>query len=516
MDISMLAILVLGLAVGVAVGAVAAWLVAGSRHETGVQRDAAGAERQRTQLAEAEARAAQARSEVEQARSEVAEQQTLAARAGERAAEAAALAAELRAELSGARVERDNALARAAEIAEDREAMIKDFKVLSAETLERQGKSADASADQRLKATERLMAPVAETLKAFQERLNAVEVERASLAAELKSQVQTVRATGEELRRETRSLVTALRKPQVRGSWGELQLKRVAEISGMVEHCDFTLQHTSVTSGDQTIRPDMRVDLGEGKFVYVDSKVPLESFLNAQETEDEAQQAAALAQFAKNVRTHVDQLSGKAYWTAGPQTPEFVVLFLPSEALAAEALAQLPDLHEYGAAKNVILASPGTLIAMLRAVAYGWKQAALAESAAEVFELGRELYSRLGSMGGHFDKLGRALTTAVKSYNQTLGSLESRVLVTARRMAELQVDNAELVAPGTTEEPVRQITAGELVDDAASVAPMIGRTARRRDSEALPEADQLRRDEPDLFQLTDGETPSEKRRRRSS
>ena len=216
-----------------------------------------------------------------------------------------------------------------------------------------------------------------------------------------------MRDTGEALRRETATLVTALRKPQVRGSWGETTLKNVARLSGMVERCDFDLQLTSRSDG-QTQRPDMRVNLAEGKHVFVDSKVPLSAFLDAAETDDEQQKAAPPRRtFARHVRTHVDQLSSKQYWKAA-ESPEFVVLFLPSEAFFAAALEQMPDLYEYAVKKDVVIATPTTLIGMLRAISYGWKQAALAEKAAEVFRLGRELHERLGRMGNRFDKLGRA------------------------------------------------------------------------------------------------------------
>ena len=292
---------------------------------------------------------------------------------------------------------------------------------------------------------------------------------------------------------------TALRKPQVRGSWGETQLKRVAEMSGMVERCDFDVQLTSQSDG-QTLRPDMRVHLAEGKYVFVDSKVPLSAFLDAAETDDEQQRTAHLASFARHVRTHVDQLSGKKYWKAG-ESPEFVILFLPSEAFFVAALDQLPDLHEYAVERDVVLATPTTLIGMLRAVAYGWKQAALAETAAEVFRVGRELHDRLGQMGNRFDKLGRALRTSVNAYNETVATVEGRVLVQARRFKELKVTEKELAALTSVDEPVRQIQAAELVDDATQVEPMVGRRSRR--SPEPPEAETLWRADPDLDELVD-------------
>ncbi len=372
-------------------------------------------------------------------------------------------------------VERDHALARLAEVASDRDGMVGQFKLLSTQAIEEQSSKVEASAEHRFRATEQLMVPVRDSLESLQQRLTQLEKERTAMQTDLRNQVTTVRSVGDELRRETASLSAALRKPQVRGAWGELQLKRVAEIAGMLEHCDFTVQETSTTSEDRVIRPDMKVMLGEGKFVYVDSKVPLTSFLDAHETSDDAESARLLMAFGRNVRTHIDQLSSKSYFKADTSTPEFVVLFLPSEALAAEALSQLPDLHEYAARKNIVLATPTTLIAMLRAVTHSWRQAALADSAAEVSGLGRELYDRLVTMGGHFDRMGRTLNATVKAYNDTLGSLESRVLVTARRFRDLQVTDKELGILAASQSHARNLTTPELIESAEQTTPMIGR-----------------------------------------
>ncbi len=316
----------------------------------------------------------------------------------------------------------------------------------------------------------------------------------------------------------------------MRGQWGELQLRRVAEVAGMLEHCDFETQATTTSADGRTIRPDMKVTLAEGRFLYVDSKVPLASFLDALQSTDDHERGAGLQRFAANVRTHVDQLSTKEYFKAGTSSPEFVVLFIPSEALAAEALAQQPDLHEYAARRNVVIATPTTLIAMLRAVAYGWRQAALSEAAAEVFALGRELADRLAGMGTHFDKLGRSLTAAVRAYNVTLGSLETRVLVTGRRLRDLRVTEADLAAPAPVEEVPRPVTAPELLApvpwsrDAAArgpetapppqtairppeTAPPLPETAIRPPETAppLPEAAELVRGDPGPDELVAGD-----------
>lgn len=349
--------------------------------------------------------------------------------------------------------------------------LVSQFKALSAETLAEQGRRADATAEERLRRTEWLMTPVSQNLAALQDRLTQVEKERASMAAELRQQVTTVVNTSENLRRETNSLATALRRPEVRGSWGEAQLRRVVEIAGMVDHVDFAEQLTAVTSGDVTIRPDMKVMLGGGRFCYVDSKTPLAAFLDAQEATGDDDRRADLARFAANVRTHIDQLSAKTYWKADVGTPEFVALFIPSEALYAEALTQAPDLMEYAAARNIILASPTSLIGLLRAVAYGWKQSQLAESAAEIAALGRELYDRLSTLGSLIDGLGRSLSSSVSGYNKLVGSLEGRVLVTARKMGGLQGSDQPLDAPKPVDEALRTVSAPELVEDAANLPP---------------------------------------------
>ncbi len=480
---------VVTLVVGLALGLLLGWLVCAAF--TRARREAAGARTDvdaaqtraelahgQTLTAHARSEAAEARSEAATARAELAGARAAVAEARVEAATAQAEAAEVSAAVAAAVAERDAAVSRAAELAADRDALVKEFKVLSSETIERQDKVADAHAEARLKATEQLMAPVRLSLDAFNSRLTEVEKERVRMSTDLQAQVRAVQQTGETLRRETAALVTALRKPQIRGSWGETQLKRVAEMSGMLERCDFDLQHTT-RADDRTMRPDMRVNLAEGKHVFVDSKVPLSAFLDAAETDDERLQAEHLGKYARHVRTHVDQLSSKQYWKAA-DTPEFVVLFLPNEAFFAAALDQVPDLYEYAAARDVVIATPTTLIGMLRAVAYGWKQAALAESAAEVFRLGRELHDRLGAMGERFDKLGRALRSSVNAYNDTVATVEGTVLVRARRFKDLKVSERELASLTPVDDPVRQIQAPELVEDAVKVQPMIGRSGRRR------------------------------------
>jgi DNA recombination protein RmuC len=375
-------------------------------------------------------------------------------------ADARVATARAQADVAVALTQRDAAVSRAEEVEAGRQAMVEQFRLLSHEVAEQQRRAVESAAQQRQQATEQVLAPVTASLREFQARLTEVEKERVQIATDMRAQVKTVRDAGEAMRREAATLVTALRKPQVRGSWGETTLKNVARLSGMVERCDFDLQVTS-QADDRTQRPDMRVNLADGKHVFVDSKVPLSAFLDAAGSQDDEQKAAHLARFARHVRTHVDQLSGKQYWK-GAESPEFVVLFLPSEEFFSAALDQMPDLYEYAVKKDVVIATPTTLIGMLRAISYGWKQAALADKAAEVFKLGRELHERLGRMGASFDTLGKRLASTVTAYNETIGTVESRVMVSARRFRDLQVSEGELAPVQAIEAPVRQIQAPEL------------------------------------------------------
>jgi DNA recombination protein RmuC len=246
------------------------------------------------------------------------------------------------------------------------------------------------------------------------------------------------------LQRETHTLSTALRKPHVRGRWGELHLRRTVELAGLVDRCDFSEQ---VRLEGGALRPDLVVNLVGGRRIVVDAKVPLDAYLDATSTEEAAAREAHLVRHARQVRTHVDALSSKAYWRALPETPEFVVLFVPAEPFLAAALETDPALLEHAAGRRVVLASPTTLIALLRTVAHGWSHEALAEQARDIHLLGRDLHTRLATLNAHLDRVGRSLNSAVGHYNQAMGSLESRVLVSARRFSELSVTDDELPAP---------------------------------------------------------------------
>ena len=309
-------------------------------------------------------------------------------------------------------------------------------------------------------------AVVRDSLDRLHDQMRDLEQHRVSWQSQLRQQVEDVRHSTDSLRRETTSLSTALRKPQVRGRWGELHLRRAVEIAGLVSRCDFDEQ-VSVRTDDGLLRPDLVVNLAGGKHVVVDAKVPLDAFLDATGAEDDEERDAHLRRHARQLRQHVDALSGKAYWRTLPSTPEFVVLFVPGESFLSAALEAEPTLLEYAATRQVLLSTPTTLIALLRTVALAWTQEALADKAAEIHELGRELNGRLASMGSHLDKLGKSLTSAVGAYNKALGSLETRVLVSARKFRDLQVGDEDLVSPSAVTEAPRPLTAAELLDAVA-------------------------------------------------
>ncbi|HLZ36672.1 MAG TPA: DNA recombination protein RmuC [Mycobacteriales bacterium] len=388
--------------------------------------------------------------------------------------------------VAAAHAERRAALDRLALTEQHGEKLREQFRALSAEALERNSHhlveladarlrtssvQASGELEQRRQAIEHLVAPLRETLGRVETQLRELEHTRTAAHATLLQQVEFVRATGEQVRRETAALVTALRKPQTRGRWGELQLRRVVEVAGMVERCDFDAQ--SVVAGDDGAqRPDLVVHLAGGKHVVVDAKVPLSAFLEAAETTDDEVRAERLAAHARQLRQHVDTLAGKAYWQRFTPTPEFVVLFVPGEAFLAQALDTDPALLEHAATRRVVLATPTTLIALLRTVAYAWSQDALARNAQQVHALGRELYERLGTLGGHVDRLGRAIGGAVNAFNATVGSLESRVLVTARRLRDLDVVDSDLGTVPQVDSIPRVLAAEELVGDARAVVPL--------------------------------------------
>ena len=312
------------------------------------------------------------------------------------------------------------------------------FLHLAKSTLASQTEEAKGEIEKRKTAIETLVKPVADSLGKFELRIGEIEKIREGAYAELKEQVRALGEGQLGLQKETASLVKALRQPTGRGQWGEMQLRRVVELAGMQEHCDFTLQTTSTTDEGKRLRPDLVVRLPGGKSIVVDSKTPMDAYLNALETSDEAERERFLTQHAAQVRTHIQQLSSKKYTDQFEDTPEFTVLFLPSESFFSAALHSDPSLIERGVDNGVILATPTTLIALLKAVAYGWRQEALALNAKEISALGRSMHERLGKLAEHFSKLGNSLNAAVENYNKAIGSYETRVMSTARKFEELK------------------------------------------------------------------------------
>ena len=309
-------------------------------------------------------------------------------------------------------------------------------------------------------------AVVAHGLERLQRQLVDLERERAQWQGHFDAQVEGMRLSTDTLRRETASLSTALRKPQVRGRWGELHLRRAVELAGLVDRCDFTEQ---VRLADGSLRPDLVVRLAGGRSIVVDAKVPLDAFLDATATDDDELRAHHLARHAAQLRHHVDTLGDKAYWRALTESPEFVVMFVPAEAFLSAALDAQTDLLEHAAERRVILATPTTLIALLRTVAHGWSHERLADQAAEVQRLGRELHERLATMGGNLARLGRSLAAAVGAYNQAVGSIEGRVLVSARRFHELGVTDDPLPEVEQVEVTPRSLAAAEFSRDLAAL-----------------------------------------------
>jgi DNA recombination protein RmuC len=327
--------------------------------------------------------------------------------------------------------------------------------------------AAEGDLNRRHEAIQELLHPLGETLARYERSLQAMEVERKGAYTSLNERVAALHAGHEQLQKETRNLVTALRSPQTRGRWGEMTLRNTVEAAGMIEHCDFEEQR-SLPTEDGTVRPDMVVRVPGGGQVVIDAKVPLEAFLHFTEAEDEVERKALLGKHARQLRTHVEQLAKKEYWKHVERSPEFVVAFVPGESLLAAACEADPALQDFALSKRIVLATPNTLVAALRTIALSWQQERLADNARQVQHLGAELYERLRTMTGYMQSLQRNLASSVDAYNKVIGSFESRVLVSARKFPSLGVvgsESPEIVELSPIETIPRRLQAVELFEE---------------------------------------------------
>jgi DNA recombination protein RmuC len=358
------------------------------------------------------------------------------------------------------------------------------FLRLAREALGREQAVAQGALKEREAAIAQLVDPLRAALVRTEAQVQALERERVEAFATLRTQIESLAGGQAQLQRETRNLVTALRRPEVRGRWGELTLRRLVELAGLSEHCDFTEQ-LQVVGEEGTVRPDLVVHMPDARDLVIDAKTPLEAYLSALDAASEDERVQALRRHAQQVETRVRELASKNYWAQFERSPEFAVLFLPGDQFLSAALAERPELLENALGQNVIIATPSTLMALLKAVAYGWRQSAVAHNAAQIRDLGQELYRRLSTFNGHLGRMGQRLSTAVEAYNAAVGSLERQVLPQARRFSELGV-TADAPLPAL--EPVGQLvrssgaasaatTAAASSDSAAASPPPDGETA---------------------------------------
>jgi DNA recombination protein RmuC len=332
-----------------------------------------------------------------------------------------------------------------------------EFLKLAQQNLAQFQKQAKGDLEQKEKAIEQLVKPVRDALEKTERQIQNIEKERKEAYGALHKHIETMAFTQEALRDQTQNLVQALRRPEVRGQWGELTLKRLAELAGMVEHCDF-YQQENIKTDEGRQRPDMIVRMPDGREIVVDVKTPLDAYLNAIESKDDEQRNQAMQRHARNVRNRVNELAGKAYWNQFSQSPEFVVLFIPGDQFLGAALDVDHNLMEDALAKHVILATPTSFVALLRAVAYGWRQEQLAKNAEHIKKVGEELYQRLATFTAHLQKMGRSLDTTIKHYNSAVGSFDSRILPSAQKFREMGISSTkEVTAQEQIETGARQV-----------------------------------------------------------
>ncbi len=339
------------------------------------------------------------------------------------------------------------------------------FLRLAKEKLGAQQDQAKRDLGDREKAIEDLVKPIRDSLQASQKQITELEKTRSEAYGGIKSQLEAMQLSQQSLTQETQNLVKALRRPEVRGRWGEITLRRLVELAGMVEHCDFQEQVHSV-GDDQVIRPDMVVRMPNQRDVVVDVKTPLDAYLEAVEAKDDTQRQLALRRHARNVREHIRTLSSKAYWAQFTNSPEFVILFIPGDQFLSAALSEDPDLIESALSQQIILATPTSFVALLKAVAYGWRQLALADNALEIRQLAEDLYGRLTTFVTHMNKVGRQLASSVESYNRAVGSLERKVLPGARKFVELGIQTKKELEKVETLDPVPRTMIETSSDDA--------------------------------------------------
>jgi len=312
------------------------------------------------------------------------------------------------------------------------------FLKLAEQRFDTQQEKAKGELSEREKAVEAMVKPIQDALEASKKQIAELEKSRSEAYGGIKSQLEEMQLNQKSLKQETQNLVNALRRPEVRGRWGEITLRRLVELAGMVEHCDFVEQVHTENDG-QIFRPDMVVRMPDQRELVVDVKTPLDAYLTAAEAPDDAQRQIGLERHAKNVRAHIRMLASKAYWSQFENSPEFVILFIPGDQFLSAALNEEPDLIEYALSEQIILATPTSFVALLKAVAYGWRQMALADNAKEIRILAEDLYARLATFVTHMNKVGRQLASSVENYNKAVGSLERSVLPGARKFVELGV-----------------------------------------------------------------------------